>query len=42
MITLIGNCMNCGEIYGTTVIGTLESIYNDERTHKCKADKKAY
>lgn len=36
MITLIGECMNCGKIYGSQVLGTLESIYNLEPTHKCE------
>lgn len=36
VITLIGECMNCGKIYGTKVSGTLESIYNQEETHKCE------
>jgi len=35
MTILIGNCMNCGKIYGNKVIGTLESIYSLERTHNC-------
>ena len=34
MTILIGNCMNCGKIYGNKVIGTLESIY-DLPAHKC-------
>ena len=36
MITLIGECMNCGKIYGTKVAGTLNSIYDQESTHKCE------
>jgi hypothetical protein len=37
MTILIGHCMNCGKIYGTKVLGTLESIYNEEPTaHKCE------
>ena len=39
MITLIGECKNCG-IYGTKVIGTLESIYNQDTPHKCKREGK--
>jgi len=39
MITLIGECMNCGKIYGNKVIGTLESIYNSP-THKCEREGK--
>ncbi len=38
MITLIGECMNCGKIYGNRVAGTLESIYNLEVTHKCEEE----
>ena len=38
MITLIGECMNCGKIYGSKVLGTLESIYNLEPTHKCEGE----
>jgi hypothetical protein len=38
MITLIRECLNCGEIYGTKVIGTLESIYNQDKPHKCKEE----
>lgn len=38
MITLIGECMNCGKIYGSKVLGTLESIYNLEPTHKCERE----
>ena len=37
MITLIGECKNCG-IYGTKVIGTLESIYNQDTPHKCERE----
>ena len=40
MITLIGKCMNCGKIYGSKVIGTLESIYSEERTHVCEREGK--
>ena len=36
MTILIGKCMNCGEVYGNKVIGTLESIYDLEPSHKCK------
>jgi hypothetical protein len=39
MITLIGECMNCGKIYGNRVAGTLESIYNLEVTHKCEGEE---
>ena len=39
MITLIGECGNCGEIYGHKVTGTLESIYNNERVHICDTSK---
>ena len=38
MITLIGECMNCGKIYGNRVTGTLESIYSLESTHKCERE----
>ena len=38
MITLIGECLNCGKIYGTKVIGTLESIYNQDTQHKCEGE----
>ena len=40
MITLIGECKNCG-IYGTKVIGTLESIYNQDTPHKCERERKS-
>lgn len=36
MITLIGKCENCGRVYGNQVIGTLDSIYDSEVTHKCE------
>lgn len=39
MIIRIGECLNCGEIYGTKVIGTLESIYNQDTPHKCKGER---
>ena len=38
MIMLIGECKNCGELYGNKVIGTLESIYDLEPSHKCKRE----
>jgi hypothetical protein len=38
MITLIGECLNCGKVYGNKVTGTLESIYNLEAIHKCKGE----
>jgi hypothetical protein len=38
MITLIGECLNCGKIYGNKVLGTLESIYDLETTHKCERE----
>ncbi len=38
MITLIGECKNCGKIYGNKVIGTLESIYNQDTPHKCEGE----
>jgi hypothetical protein len=31
--------MNCGKIYGNKVIGTLESIYDLPRTHKCERER---
>ena len=37
MTILIGNCMNCGKIYGNKVTGTLESIY-DLPAHKCERE----
>ena len=40
MTILIGKCMNCGKIYGNKILGTLESIYNLEPTHKCKGEAK--
>jgi len=40
MSILIGHCMNCGKIYGSTVTGTLESIYESEPTHKCAGEGK--
>jgi len=39
MITLIGECKNCGKIYGNKVIGTLESIYNQDTPHKCEGER---
>ena len=38
MTILIGNCMNCGKIYGNKVAGTLESIYSLEPTHRCESE----
>jgi hypothetical protein len=38
MTILVGKCMNCGKIYGNKVIGTLESIYDLPRTHKCERE----
>jgi hypothetical protein len=38
MTILIGECMNCGKIYGNKVTGTLESIYSLEPTHKCESE----
>jgi hypothetical protein len=38
MTILIGECMNCGKIYGNKILGTLESIYDLEPTHKCKKE----
>lgn len=39
MITLIGNCVNCGKWYGNKIIGTLESIYDKDTPHKCEKDR---
>ena len=38
MTILIGECMNCGKVYGNKIAGTLESIYNLEVTHKCEKE----
>ena len=39
MIILIGECKNCGKWYGNKVIGTLESIYNQDTPHKCERER---